>query len=96
MGGYGQAGGIFFYFMLAFMGPALLSRYLLRGTWKEVGIAFLAFYGLLVLVLVVPGGGTYDEKFGWVMIMGMFLGILGVPIATLIQRLFRKKKPPVA
>lgn len=70
-----------------FVVPALAARFVVGGDWRQVAASYGLWFGFLVLVLVLPKGGTTDEKIGWMTIISMFLTIVVVPVLTLIQRL---------
>ncbi len=79
--------GALMVFAAIFVVPALVARFVVGGEWRQVGAAYLIWFALLFLVLVVPGKGQYQEKFGWMIIMSMFLSIVAVPVITLVQRI---------
>jgi len=79
--------GVLMVFAAILVIPALIARFVVGGDWRQVGAAYLIWFALLFCVLFVPGKGQYEEKFGWMIIMSMFLSILAVPVITLIQRI---------
>ena len=71
---------------LAFVVPLLLTRIVIRASWKQCGIALAVVWGLLV-VLGLSWGGTLDEGLGWAAILSLFLSIPLVPaIAFAIKK----------
>lgn len=80
-------GGGLVYLFVVFGAPALLSRYVIGGEWRQVGASYALWLGLLFMAFFLPKGGTLAEKGGWMAIMAMFLTIFVVPVLTLIQRL---------
>ena len=83
----GDIGGVMMLSAAIFVVPTLISRFVIGGEWRQVGTAYAIWFGLLFLTLVVPGSGKLTEKFGWMLIMSMFLSIVAVPVLTLIQRI---------
>ena len=65
--------------------PAALAWVVTGGKWLQIGCAFMLWW---VALFVFLGGGSVsrDEGLGWTMIMSMFFGWAGVPIAALILR----------
>ena len=78
--------GVLMVMAAIFVVPTLVARFAVGGGWSQVGGAYLLWFGLLALTLLVPGSGTYSEKFGWMVIMAIFLSIVAIPVLTLVQR----------
>jgi multidrug transporter EmrE-like cation transporter len=79
--------GVAVYLFAVFAAPSLLARYLVGGEWRQVGIAYALWFGILFLAFVAPKGGTIEEKLGWVAIFAMLVSIFAVPALTLAQRI---------
>jgi hypothetical protein len=64
--------------------PITLARFVVSATWLQIAIA----YGVLLLGLglISAGGRNIDEKVGWMLILGLFFAIPGIPILSLIIR----------
>ncbi len=85
-------GGVLFLLCLYFVVPILLAKFVLRASWRVVGIAYAIWFGLLALWgLSILGSGTVDEAVGWPIIMGMFLTIPAIFVIVLVLKLFRVK-----
>lgn len=78
--------GVLMVLAAIFVVPAVVARYLVGGEWRQVGVAYLLWFGFLTLTLILPGKGMWSEKFGWMTILSMFLTIVAVPVLTLVQR----------
>jgi len=64
--------------------PITLARFIVSASWLQIAIA----YGVLLsgLGLISAGGRTIDEKVGWMLILGLFFAIPGIPILSFILR----------
>jgi hypothetical protein len=79
-----QLGPLAFFLGVYLIVPITLARWAVGATWLQIAIA----YGVLLLGLglISAGGRTIDEKAGWMLILGLFFTIPGVPILSLILR----------
>jgi hypothetical protein len=66
--------------------PIALARFMVGATWPQITIAYVVL--LLGLALISMGGSTIDEKVGWMLILGMFFAIPGIPILSWMLRKF--------
>lgn len=80
-------GPIVFLAALYFGVPILISRLLLRASWRAIARAYAIWFGLLLTFGVLSSGNSWDEGLGWAFIMGMFLTIPAVAIVILILKL---------
>ena len=64
--------------------PIALARLVVGATWPQIAIAYAIL--LLGLGLISAGGSTIDEKLGWMLILGMFFTIPGIPVLSFILR----------
>jgi hypothetical protein len=74
-----------FFLGLWFFVPVFLAKVVLRGSWRQVGIA----YGVWVIMLALFGltnGATWAEAIGWPLIMGMFLTIPAIAVIVIVLR----------
>jgi hypothetical protein len=67
--------------------PIALAMVLVGANWKQVLIA----YGVLLvpLGLIAGGGSTAGEKIGWLLILGMFTAIPGIPLISLVLKILK-------
>ena len=62
--------------------PISIAREVVEASWAQIGVSYAILYAALGLIGL--GGSTVGEKVGWVMILGMFFTIPGVPILCLV------------
>jgi hypothetical protein len=79
-----QLGPIVGFVAIYLVVPIALARLVVSATWLQIAIA----YGVLLLALglISAGGRTIDEKVGWMLILGLFFTIPGIPVLSLILR----------
>jgi len=79
-----QLGPIAGFLAIYLVVPIALARFVVSATWLQIAIA----YGVLLLALglISAGGRTIDEKVGWMLILGLFFTIPGIPVLSLILR----------
>ena len=79
-----QLGPIAGFLAIYLVVPIALARLVVSPTWLQIAIA----YGVLLLALgiISAGGRTIDEKVGWMLILGLFFTIPGIPVLSLILR----------
>jgi hypothetical protein len=77
------------FILLMFAAPLAISIVLLQADWREIALAFAAYWVILLLLLGGHGRSRprRDEVFGWMMILTMFTGWIGVPLLVVVQRL---------
>lgn len=81
-----QAGGLVVFAAIYFVIPIELARSAIGANWQQIGISYAVLYG--VIGLVGLGGHTSGEKIGWIMILGMFFTIPGIPVLCLLLKGF--------
>jgi hypothetical protein len=75
---------------LYFFVPIFLGKVVCRGSWREIGIAYGIWVGLLLLFGIVNTASvSWDEAFGWPVIFGMFLTIPAIPILVIVLKIVR-------
>jgi len=79
-----QLGPLVFFLGVYLVVPITLARLIVGATWLQIAIAYVIL--VLGLGLISMGGSTIDEKVGWMLILGMFFAIPGIPILSLILR----------
>lgn len=81
-----QIGTVAFFLGVYLVVPIALARFFVGATWPQIAIS----YGILMLGLglVSAGGSTIDEKLGWMLILGLFFTVPGIPILSFILRKF--------
>ena len=67
---------------LLFGVPILISRLLLRASWRAIGRAYAIWFGFLLVISVLG-----DERAGWALILAIFFTIPVVPIVILLLKL---------
>lgn len=76
-----------FVLALYFGVPLLICRLLLRASWRAIARAYAIWCGILLIFAVLSSGNSWDEGFGWALILGMFFTIPALPIIILILKL---------
>jgi hypothetical protein len=71
--------------MLYVVIPIALARWLNHASWLDTGKAFALLWGLLLLIGLATGT-TNGERFGWPLILRMFVSIPGIPLLLWIMR----------
>jgi len=95
-------GPVLYLLCLYFFVPILLAKLVLRASWRQVGTAYLIWFGLLALFgLSALPSATVEEATGWPIIMGMFLTIpaifmivLGLKIISAIRARMQPRQAP--
>ena len=77
-----QLGPLAFFLGAYLVVPIGLARFVVGATWTQPAIAYVVL--LLGLGLIRAGGKNIDEKVGWMLILGMFFAIPGIPILSFI------------
>ena len=79
-----QLGPLAFFLGVYLVVPIALARFVVGATWLQIAIA----YGVLLLGLglISAGGRNIDERVGWMLILGMFFAVPGIPILSVIIR----------
>lgn len=79
-----QLGPIAGFLAIYLVVPIALARFVVSATWLQIAIT----YGVLLLALglISAGGRTIDEKVGWMLTLGLFFTIPGIPVLSLILR----------
>lgn len=80
-----QAGGLVVFAAIYFAIPIELARSVIGANWQQIGISYAILYG--VIGLIGLGGHTSGEKIGWIMILGMFFTIPGIPLLCLLMEI---------
>lgn len=62
--------------------PISIAREVIDASWAQIGVSYAVLYA--VLGLIGLGGSTAGEKIGWIMILGMFFTIPGIPILCIL------------
>ena len=65
--------------------PAAIAKLVIGASWLQVACAFPLWFFCLWLMLGGPSVSR-DEGIGWTIIISMFFGWLGVPLAALVLR----------
>ena len=68
--------------------PIGIAKLVLRASWKATALAY-AIWTAILLLLGIAAGGTWGEKLGWPMIVGLFTTFIAIPIIVLVLKLFR-------
>ncbi|MEI8146593.1 MAG: hypothetical protein WCH83_14125 [Alphaproteobacteria bacterium] len=79
------AGVQFFYLCAAIVVPILLARFVIRADWRTVRNASLVWYGVLFLPFAVTAN---EEWLGWGLIIALFSSFWGIPLLSLILKLW--------
>ena len=66
---------------LMFGVPILISRLLLRASWRAIAHAYAIWFGFLLAI------GAIEAALGWALILAIFFTIPAVPIVILLLKL---------
>ena len=62
--------------------PISIAREMVDASWAQIGVSYAIL--CTILGLIGLGGSTSGEKVGWVVILGMFFTIPGIPILSVL------------
>lgn len=81
-------GGWIYVIGAVFVVPVLIARFLLRGSWPMIGLAYALWFGFLLLQLPLGAAtGQMSEMAGWAMILALYLTIPVVSALVLVMKL---------
>ena len=64
--------------------PISIAREMVDASWAQIGVSYAILYTILGLIGL--GGSTSGEKVGWILILGMFFTIPGIPILSVLLK----------
>jgi hypothetical protein len=83
-----KLGGWIFVIGAVFAVPVVIARFVLRGSWPAIGLAYAIWFGFLLLQIPVGAlSGQASDMAGWAMIFAIYLSIPVISALVLFLRL---------
>jgi hypothetical protein len=80
--------GWIFFIAAVFAVPIMISKLVLRGSWRAIGLAYAIWFGFLLLQISLGVlSGQASEMAGWAMILAVYLSIPVISALVLFLRL---------
>ncbi|HEX8192140.1 MAG TPA: hypothetical protein VF552_04505 [Allosphingosinicella sp.] len=74
-------------FLLAlYFAPVAFGALALQSSWRALAVAYAIWFGVMAVCIFWPGNGSWREKVGWVVGLGMFFTTPAVITLLLVMR----------